>query len=64
MSESELIDAGFQGPAFTWKRGNLLEHLDRLLVNLEFLTRGSISKMILFFICPTSNLIIGLFSLR
>lgn len=35
IPETELIDVGFQGPAFTWQRGNLLERLDRVLINLD-----------------------------
>ncbi|KAL3016342.1 hypothetical protein AAZX31_06G208100 [Glycine max] len=31
-----LIDVGFEGPKFTWKRGNLQVRLDRMLVNQEW----------------------------
>lgn len=29
----QLVDLGFKGPCFTWKRGNLCERLDRVLSN-------------------------------
>jgi len=39
ISETELIDAGFQGPTYTWKRGNSLKRLDRVLINLAWRIR-------------------------
>lgn len=31
-----LLDAGFQGPPYTWRRSNLRERLDRVLVNQQW----------------------------
>ena len=33
IEDYNLLDAGFQGPFFTWKRDNLRERLDRVLMN-------------------------------
>ena len=37
IEDYELIDAGFHGLLFTWRRGSLKERLDRLLVSREWL---------------------------
>lgn len=34
----KLVDLGFKGPCFTWKRGNLRERLDRVLSNTAWRT--------------------------
>lgn len=36
MQDCNLIDAGFQGSAFTWKKGNLFQRLDRMLMNMQW----------------------------
>ncbi|XP_020206760.1 uncharacterized protein LOC109791822 [Cajanus cajan] len=36
VKECDLIDMGFQGSPFAWKRGNLYERLDRVLINLDW----------------------------
>lgn len=36
ITTSRLIDLGFLGPRFTWKRGNLYERLDRGLCNTDW----------------------------
>ncbi|KAL4296172.1 hypothetical protein GQ457_12G018930 [Hibiscus cannabinus] len=33
IQSNGLVDLGFQGPPFTWSRGNLKQHLDRCLAN-------------------------------
>ena len=35
VSDCGLINIGFKGWPFTWKRGNLVERLDKALVNIE-----------------------------
>ncbi|XP_061357778.1 uncharacterized protein LOC133302072 [Gastrolobium bilobum] len=44
LSDCSLLDVGFSGPKFTWKRGGLQERIDRLVVNeawhLEFPNRS------------------------
>lgn len=37
--ESGVIDAGFEGYPFTWKRGTLEERLDRAMINLSWRLR-------------------------
>lgn len=39
MRDCELLDAGFQGDPYTWKKGNLEVRLDRCLVNLAWRIR-------------------------
>lgn len=39
LSCAGLIDLGFKGPTFTWKRGSQLVRLDRALCNQEWLTQ-------------------------
>jgi hypothetical protein len=41
-----LIDLGFSGHPFTWKRGNLQERLDRVLSNMEWQERFPSSAVI------------------
>lgn len=36
LQDCNLIDAGFQGSAFTWKKGNLFQRLDRMLINMHW----------------------------
>ncbi|CAL1406506.1 unnamed protein product [Linum trigynum] len=38
VDDSGLIDVGFSGPRYTWKRGNLFQRLDRALSNKQWLT--------------------------
>lgn len=35
----ELIDAGFQGSPFTWRKGYLHQRLDRVLINMQWRLR-------------------------
>ena len=37
MNYCNLVDAGFKGPRYTWKRGSIKERLDRALVNTDWL---------------------------
>lgn len=39
INEVGLIDAGFQGPPFTWLKGSLMERLDQMLINSEWRLR-------------------------
>lgn len=39
VNDCDLVDAGYQGCPFTWKGGNLLQRLDRLMVNLQWRIR-------------------------
>lgn len=41
-----LKDAGFQGPRFTWSRGNVLERLDRVLFNHQW--QQMVSRMVVY----------------
>lgn len=36
LHDCNLIDAGFQGSPFTWRSGNLFQHLDRILINMQW----------------------------
>lgn len=36
INECHLLDLGFDGPLFTWKHGQLLERLDRVLCNTSW----------------------------
>lgn len=36
LQECDLIDAGFQGEPYTWKKGNVEVRLDRCLINLPW----------------------------
>lgn len=38
LSNCKLLDLGFQGNKFTWKRGSLYQRLDRVLCNFEWQT--------------------------
>lgn len=38
VQNCHLIDVGFQGSPFTWRHGNLLQRLDRVLCNLQWCT--------------------------
>ena len=38
VARCNFLDVGFQVPAFTWKRGNLRERLDRALFNEEWVS--------------------------
>lgn len=39
VNDCGLIDAGYQGPPFTWLKGALMERLDRMLINNEWRLR-------------------------
>ncbi|CAN0829098.1 hypothetical protein LINGRAHAP2_LOCUS1046 [Linum grandiflorum] len=39
LEQCELFDMGFVGPKFTWRRGTLLERLDRAVINEDWLLR-------------------------
>lgn len=39
MQDCALIDAGFQGDPFTWKKGNMEVRLDRCIINLAWRIR-------------------------
>lgn len=36
VQDCELLDAGFQGCPFTWKKGDLRQRLDRCLINMQW----------------------------
>lgn len=39
VQRCELINAGYQGPYFTWKQDNLKQHLNKMLINMHWRTR-------------------------
>lgn len=36
IQNCDLMDVGFQGSKFTWKHGNLIQRLDRVLLNMRW----------------------------
>lgn len=36
VQNCNLVDAGFQGPPFTWQMGNLSIRLDRMFINIQW----------------------------
>ncbi|KAL4320027.1 hypothetical protein GQ457_18G015790 [Hibiscus cannabinus] len=45
LFDTELLDMGFHGPQFTWRRGNLFQRLDRCLCNKAWATRETGSTL-------------------
>ncbi|XP_019465407.1 PREDICTED: uncharacterized protein LOC109363611 [Lupinus angustifolius] len=45
INDCELIDLGFVGPSYTWKRGNLKERLYRALSNMDLRLKFSIASI-------------------
>ncbi|KAL4364157.1 hypothetical protein GQ457_04G008120 [Hibiscus cannabinus] len=45
LFETGLLDMGFHGPQFTWRRGNLFQRLDRCLCNKSWYDSFSMSEV-------------------